>query len=68
MGYITTELHGHLVPKKPKKSRDSDDAMEVDSGPKKPAPKPKPKPKPVTKAPKGDEDKPARKKQKKTGD
>jgi len=42
--------------------------MDVDSEPEKLAPKPKPKLKPVTKAPKGDEDEPARKKQKKTGD
>jgi len=56
------------VPKKPKKGRKEDDAMDVDSEPEKPVPKPKPKPKAVTKAPRGDEDEPARKKQKKTGD
>ncbi|KAI0300315.1 structure-specific recognition protein-domain-containing protein [Russula brevipes] len=61
---------------KPKaKKEDGDDAdddrMEVDSEPEKksaPKPKPKPKPKPVTKAPKGEDDGPARKKLKKTGD
>jgi len=54
--------------KKPKKGDTSDDAMEVDSEPEKPALKLMPKPKAVTKAPKGDEDEPAGNKQKKTGD
>jgi len=54
------------VPKKPKKGDNSDYAMEVKLEPEKPAPMPKPKA--ITKAPKGDEDEPARKKQKKTGD
>jgi len=56
------------VSKKPKKGGEVADAMEVDSEPEKPAPKPKPKPKPVTKAPKVEDDEPAKKKQKKTGD
>ena len=54
------------VLKKPMKGGDSDDAMEVDSALEKPAPKPKPKA--VTKAPNGDEDEPAKKKQMKAGD
>ncbi|KAI0004552.1 structure-specific recognition protein-domain-containing protein [Russula compacta] len=52
------------------KGNNTDDPMEVDSEPERPAPnpKPKPKPKPVTKAPKGEGDEPARKKQKKVED
>ncbi|KAI0304455.1 structure-specific recognition protein-domain-containing protein [Multifurca ochricompacta] len=60
---------------KPKKDGDTDEAMEameIDSEHEKPASKskskPKPKPKPVTKAPKGEGEEPARKKQKKVGD
>ncbi|KAH9065450.1 SSrecog-domain-containing protein [Lactarius vividus] len=55
---------------KPKKSGDANEAMEIDSGSEKPAPKPRPKPKPkaITKTSKGEEDEPARKKQKKADD
>ncbi|KAI9443184.1 SSrecog-domain-containing protein [Lactarius indigo] len=55
---------------KPKKTGDADEAMEVDSGSEKPVPKPRPKPKPkaVTKTSKGEDDEPARKKQKKADD
>lgn len=55
---------------KPKKAGDADEAMEIDSGPEKPAQKPRPKPKPkaITKTSKVEEDEPARKKLKKAGD
>lgn len=53
---------------KPKKSGDGDEPMEIDSASEKPAPKPRPKPKAVTKASKGEEGEPVRKKLKKAED